>query len=116
VSQSAKVAAVVEIDDEDCRKFFAGVELAGKRWSAAILLAAARGAQRYGEYHRMIDGISERMLAQRLREMTEHDLLRREVIPSTPVQIRYLLTERGHELLASLAPLIRWGHKWGTAD
>jgi len=106
------VADFTEIADEDCRKFLAGVELAGKRWSASILLAAARGAQRFGEYHRMIDGVSERVLAQRLRELTERELLRREVIPSTPVQIRYSLTERGQELLASLAPLIRWGQKW----
>ncbi|MEU6577870.1 helix-turn-helix domain-containing protein [Streptomyces sp. NPDC046805] len=100
------------IDDEACRKFIAGIELAGKRWSASILLAAARGAERYSEYHRMIEGISQRLLAQRLRELTEHELLQRDVIPTTPVQVRYTLSGRGRELLASLVPLIRWGQKW----
>jgi DNA-binding HxlR family transcriptional regulator len=113
VTYTPSVAQVVEIDDDDCRKFLAGVELAGKRWSASILLAAARGAERFGEYYRAIEGISERVLAQRLRELTDRDLLHREVVPTTPVQIRYRLTERGQELLVSLAPLIRWGQKWG---
>jgi DNA-binding HxlR family transcriptional regulator len=113
VTDRSGVAQIAEIDDDDCRKFLAGVELAGKRWSASILLAAARGAERFGEYYRMVDGISERVLAQRLRELTERDLLHRDVVPSTPVQIRYRLTERGQELLVSLAPLIRWGQKWG---
>ena len=100
------------IDDAACRKFIAGIELAGRRWSASILLAAARGATRYSEYYRMIDGISERLLAQRLKELTEQDLLVREVIPTTPVQVRYRLSGRGKELLASLTPLVRWGQKW----
>jgi DNA-binding HxlR family transcriptional regulator len=59
----------------------------------------------------MIDGSSQRLLAQRLKELTEQALLAREVIPTTPVQIGYTLTDRGQELLASLVPLIRWGQK-----
>ena len=77
-----------------------------------LLLAAARGATRYSEYYRMIDGISQRLLAQRLKDLTEQDLLVREVIPTTPVQVRYRLSGRGKELLDSLVPLVRWGQKW----
>lgn len=109
---NAETEDLARIDDEACRKFIAGVELVGRRWSASILLAAARGAKRYSEYYRMIDGISQRLLAQRLKELTEYDLLRREVIPSTPVQVYYTLSDRGRDLLLSLVPLIRWGQRW----
>jgi DNA-binding HxlR family transcriptional regulator len=34
------------------------------------------------------------------------------VVPTTPVQVRYTLTERGRELLIGLMPLVRWGQKW----
>lgn len=108
----AEASDLAHIDDDACRKFVAGIELAGRKWSASILLAAARGARRYSEFQRMIDGISQRLLAQRLKELTEQGLLAREVIPTTPVQVRYALTDRGQELLASLFPLIRWGQKW----
>jgi DNA-binding HxlR family transcriptional regulator len=100
------------IDDAACRKFVAGIEFVGRRWSSSVLLAAARGATRYSEYYRMIDGISQRLLAQRLKELTEQDLLVREVIPTTPVQVRYRLSDRGKELLDSVAQLVQWGQKW----
>ena len=100
------------INDEACRKFIVGIELVGRRWNSSILLAATRGATRYSEYYRMIDGISQRLLAQRLKELTEQDLLVREVIPTTPVQVYYHLSNRGKELMDSLTPLVRWGHKW----
>ena len=86
---------LAQIDDETCRKFIAGVELAGKRWSAAILLAAARGAVRYSEYHRMIDGISERLLAQRLPGATDQvgPEMGSEAAPGggVVVRVRYLM-------------------------
>src|SRR5690606_28944259 len=87
------------IDEDACRKFQAGIELVGKRWSASILLASARGARRYSDYYRMIDGISERLLATRLKELTTYNLIERVVTPTTPVQVTYNLSDRGKELL-----------------
>lgn len=55
----------------------AGIELVGKRWSASILIASARGVLRYSDYYRMIDGISERLLATRLKERTTYNLIER---------------------------------------
>jgi DNA-binding HxlR family transcriptional regulator len=70
------------------------------------------GSKRYSDYYRMIEGISERLLAARLKELTNYDLLERAVTPTTPVQVTYTLSVRGRELLVSLAPLIKWGQKW----
>jgi DNA-binding HxlR family transcriptional regulator len=36
------------------------------------------------------------------------------VIASTPVQVRYTLSEAGADLIESLQPLAAWGHRWGT--
>ena len=106
---------VGRIDDETCREFQGGVELVGKRWTAAILLALARGGERFAELHHGVDGISARLLAVRLKELQDNGLVERTVVPSTPVQIRYTLTERGRDLLRSLIPLIRWQQRWGGA-
>jgi DNA-binding HxlR family transcriptional regulator len=110
------LADLRRINDETCRKFQSGIELVGKRWSASILLAAARGAERFTDYYDLVEGISDRLLAQRLRELEHHQLLKRTVLASTPVQIRYTLTERGRELLVGLTPLIRWGEKWDSHE
>ena len=104
------------IDDAACRRFLSSVELVGKRWSSAVLLAIARGATRFSEIIATVPGLSDRLLAQRLKELEAVGLLQREVIASTPVQVRYTLTEAGADLLESLQPLAAWGHRWGTPD
>ena len=103
------------IDDDACRRFLSSVELVGKRWSSGILLALFRGSTRFSEVLGMVDGLSDRLLAQRLKELEGAGLVERTVIPSTPVQVRYALTQRGDELIRSLQPLAQWGHRWGTA-
>jgi DNA-binding HxlR family transcriptional regulator len=40
-------------------------------------------------------------------------LLEREVIATTPVQVRYHVTDRGADLIRSLQPLVAWGERWG---
>jgi len=104
------------IDDDQCRLFQASVELIGRRWSSAILLAVAQGARRFSEIHGSVPGLSDRMLAQRLRELSAAEIIARDVVPSTPVQVTYRLTPRGRELMAALQPLVRWGLRWHGED
>lgn len=107
-------ATMVHINDADCRRFQSSVELIGKRWSGAILLAVAQGASRFSEIVESVPGLSDRLLSQRAKELEHSGLLQREVIPTTPVQVRYSLTERGADLMRSLQPLVDWGQRWGT--
>lgn len=100
------------INDDECRRAAAIVERVGRRWNSAILLALARGATRFSEICARVDGLSDRMLAARLKELEQMGLIDRIVEPTTPVSVRYQLTERGRELLASLQPLVRYGLRW----
>ena len=97
------------IRDDTCPSFEGTLELIGRRWTGSVLQAADRGARRFGEYRAMIDGISDRLLSQRLKEMEGLGLIGREVVPSTPVQVLYRPSARGTELLAVLEPLIAYG-------
>jgi DNA-binding HxlR family transcriptional regulator len=96
------------LDEEECRRFQISVELAGRKWSAAILMAGARGARRFSEYRASVHGISDRLLAARLKELEQEGLIEREVQPTTPVSISYTLTDSGSELIALLHPLVTW--------
>jgi len=100
------------INDEECRRATAIVERVGRRWNSAILLALARGATRFSEMIARVDGLSDRMLAARLKELEQMGLVDRIVEPTTPVSVRYRLTERGCELVAALQPLARYGLRW----
>ncbi|MWB98206.1 transcriptional regulator [Agromyces sp. MMS17-SY077] len=106
----------MHIDDEACRRFQSSVETVGRRWSSGILLALARGANRFSEIVAAVDGLSDRMAAVRLRELEAAALVIRTVVPTTPVQVRYALTPRGRSLMAAMTPLVRWGIEDAETD
>jgi len=103
---------IQHLNDDECRRFTGTVELIGKRWSAGILVAIAKDSHRFSEIVNVVSGLSDRLLAQRLRELEAAGLVTREVIPSTPVQVRYHLTESGADLLRAMEPIIEWGQRW----
>jgi DNA-binding HxlR family transcriptional regulator len=109
---SSSAADLHLINDDECHRFQSSVELIGKRWSSAIMLAIARGAHRFTEIIAAVPGLSDRLLAQRVKELESAGMLERQVIASTPVQVRYRLTARGADLLASLQPLMLWAQRW----
>ncbi|MQY07796.1 winged helix-turn-helix transcriptional regulator [Actinomadura macrotermitis] len=104
-----EAAAVPDLDLGTCQAYQRLLELVGRRWTGAVLLAANRGARRFRDYRRMVPGISDRLLSARLKELEELGLLEREVVPTTPVQILYRPTLQGAEFMAAIGPLVTWG-------
>jgi DNA-binding HxlR family transcriptional regulator len=99
----------VEVETEgNCNAIQHAADLVGQRWAAAILSAGVNGARRFTEYRAMVAGISDKVLAQRLKDLEINGLIDRTVIPSTPVQIRYAPTEDGRELIALMVPVVAW--------
>lgn len=105
-----------KIDDTACRAFQRTAELAGRKWNAAIMMGLALGMTRFTELRGHIDGISDRLLTARLRELERAELVSRTVIPTTPVQVRYSLTPAGAELMRVLRPLVDWAHRWDAEE
>lgn len=103
---------LTHVDDELCRRFQYSVELVGKRWTGGILMAIRQGAERFSEIVATVIGLSDRLLSQRLRELEGAGLVERVVVATTPVQVRYRLTERGIDLMDSLQPLVAWDQRW----
>ena len=63
---------------------------------------------RFGELHRMIPDISQKMLTVTLRTLEEDGLVSRKVYAQVPPKVEYSLTARGHSLLPHLNGLIDW--------
>ncbi|MBO9553537.1 helix-turn-helix domain-containing protein [Cellulomonas sp.] len=78
------------------------------RWGVLLLVALSERTLRWGELRRLVEGISEKMLAQTLRTLESDGLVHREVTASIPPRVDYSLTERGTELVARLLPLMEW--------
>ena len=52
------------------------------------------------------------MLCDRLVELEAAGLVRREVAPTTPVQVRYELTPKGRALGPVLDGVSKWANEW----
>lgn len=96
------------VGDERCDSYQALLEFVGRRWVGAVLLAGSQGARRFTEYRALVPGISDRLLSLRFKELEQAGLLRREVVPTTPVQILYEPSAMGEGLIEALQPLIAW--------
>lgn len=97
---------------EVCPHFHAAIELIGKRWSGAIIWALSQGPLRYADLKRVVPGLSDRLLSQRLRELEEAGLMERTVEDGFPVRVSYGLTEKGEALKPSIQGLQEWACEW----
>lgn len=87
----------------------AALEVIGGKWKVLILWHLDPDARRFGELRRLVAGISEKMLAQQLREMEADGIVARKVYHEIPTKVEYSLTEFGVSLKGSLTPLCEWG-------
>jgi DNA-binding HxlR family transcriptional regulator len=99
-----------------CTRYHHAVELLGRRWAGAILRILMDGSARYNELRTAIPEISDRMLAERLRELEAEGLLTRRVYPEVPVRVEYTLTEKGRGLEGPIAAIGRWADRWVPAS
>ncbi len=95
-----------------CPLYHHGVEMIGRRWTAVIISAVRNGANRFSEITKMVPGLSDRLLSERLKELEAEGILERVVVPSTPVRIEYNLTDKGQDLAPVMRLLSAWAHKW----
>lgn len=79
------------------------------KWSILIIFTLEQfSVMRFGELHRMIPDISQKMLTVTLRTLEEDGLVSRKVYAQIPPKVEYSLTARGKSLLPHLNSLIQW--------
>jgi DNA-binding HxlR family transcriptional regulator len=78
------------------------------RWGGLVLGALVDGTRRYSELRHKIDGISEKMLAQSLRDLERDGLVIRRQHPTVPPRVDYTLTAAGMEVARRVDDLIGW--------
>jgi DNA-binding HxlR family transcriptional regulator len=98
-----------------CPRYHRAVELIGRRWTGAVIRVLLGGRARYHELRDAIPDISDRMLAERLRELEREGVIDRVVIPETPVRVEYELTEKGRALEPVVRAISVWAERWVPA-
>ncbi len=94
-----------------CPRFEKAISLLSHRWTALIIYQLLSGSQRFSEIQSAI-GISGKVLSDRLKELEHQGIIKREVIPETPVIIEYSLTEKGQSMEPILRTIENWSQQW----
>jgi DNA-binding HxlR family transcriptional regulator len=81
------------------------------RWKFLILWHLFQGTKRFSELLRGIEGITQKMLTQQLREMEKDEIINRKVYPQVPPKVEYSLTPLGQSLKSVLDAMCEWGVK-----
>jgi len=92
------------------------LQLLTKPWTMHILWVLNTGPTRFGELRRQIDGISSRLLTERLRDLEEKGVVYRDYKPTIPPAVTYGLTKRMKEIGSTLDKLDELAHKWQQED
>ncbi|MCE1398993.1 winged helix-turn-helix transcriptional regulator [Enterobacter cloacae] len=82
------------------------------RWKLIILFHLFDGkVQRYSDFEKLIPGISQKMLAQQLRQLESDGIVSRMVYPQVPPKVEYRLTDWGQALCPALDAMLKWAEK-----
>ena len=95
-----------------CPRYHHAVELIGARWSGAIVRALLDGRSRCVDIKAVIPGLSDTMLAQRLRELEGNGIVERSVPSTSPIRVEYRLTAKGRALAPVVDALVEWAERW----
>jgi DNA-binding HxlR family transcriptional regulator len=89
------------------------VDMIFSRWTTPILWQLnARGRQRFNDLRDLVDGITAKVLTQRLRQLERDGLVSRTMYSEIPPRVEYEITDLGRSLAPVFAALVTWsdGH------
>ncbi len=84
------------------------MRIIGGKWTGSILWHLKDAPVRFNDLSRMVGGASKKMIAERLRQLEQQGLVRREVIGTAPVTVEYSITPFGATALGFLDALREW--------
>ena len=85
------------------------LDIIGGRWKVLILWQLFQGERRFSELFRALDGITQKMLTQQLRELEKDGIVHRQVYPQIPPKVEYSLTPLGESLRPVVDAMCEWG-------
>lgn len=87
------------------------LELVGSKWALLIFPALAAGPMRNGALLRKIEGISQKVLTQTLKELERNGLVTRCALQTAPPHVEYELSSLGQSLSETLVALDHWAQR-----
>src|ERR1035437_9170993 len=79
------------------------------KWKPLVLFFLRDGPKRYGELKRLIQGVTDKVLIQSLKDLEADRVLARTDYKEVPPRVDYALTPLGRSLADAIVPLCIWG-------
>ena len=79
------------------------------KWKLLILISISSGNKRFREIERSIPKITSKVLAKELKDLEEHQLIKRTVYDDIPVMVEYTTTPYSESLGKVIMELRDWG-------
>jgi DNA-binding HxlR family transcriptional regulator len=90
------------------------LDLVGERWTLLVVRELLLGPRRYTDLLDGLPGVGTNILAARLADLQEAQLVRKTTLPRPTAVTVYELTEAGRSLAPSIRALSEWGEQHGT--
>ena len=107
---SSETAQQVNVLSKHCPSHSVLDIISGK-WSVLALYVLKGGPLRYSALQRALEGISQKMLTQTLRELERDGLVERTVYPVVPPHTDYKLTALGHSIEDIMENMSLWAER-----
>ncbi|MGG7177897.1 winged helix-turn-helix transcriptional regulator [Clostridium paraputrificum] len=89
-----------------------GMDFIRGKWKAVILCHLYNEPKRFLELQRLTDGISQKVLNEKLRELEDDEIVSKIVYAEIPPKVEYYLTEKGKELTKIVKEIESWSIKY----
>lgn len=86
--------------------------LIGDKWKVLIIRDLLTGTKRFGELKKSLEGITQKVLTNNLRQMESSGLVLRKVYAEVPPKVEYSLSDTGLSLKPILDSMVAWGNEY----
>ena len=97
---------------EPCPRFDRAMEILSKKWNCMIVRCMLAEPRRFTDISNYVEGLSDRLLSQRLQELEESGIAERRVYDTKPVMVEYALTAKGRALRRVVEAIQQWADQW----
>lgn len=95
-----------------CPKFEQTFQILGKKWNGLIIDVLLEGPKRFKDLSGKVCDVSDRVLAERLKELEQEGIVERIACEQTSNRQGYCLTEKGTDLKKVMDEIQKWSNRW----
>src|SRR5918994_357618 len=74
--------------------FISILSIIGKKWTVLIIREMIRGTMQFNRFLERIEGITPKVLTERLRELQKFGIVKRRIVSEYPIRVEYEMTIR----------------------